>query len=116
MGDETRGRFAEMAMELLGAQAAEKLLDQVWMQASPEAKRRLADSLLDAVGKVDSWNTRHVAESYAREIAKEHLETRREEFERVVRETIAASWEQAVRRAVQSSLDDVIRETKARMR
>lgn len=43
---EDKSRFSELAMELMGAEVANKFLSAAWETAGPDVKRSLADALI----------------------------------------------------------------------
>jgi hypothetical protein len=42
-----RSRYAELAMELIGSKMATQMIEQVWAEASPEVRGRLASAVLE---------------------------------------------------------------------
>lgn len=55
--DRDRSRFVELALELFGAQAAERWVAEAWTAASSEVKRDLADKVIAGIGRMlDEWN------------------------------------------------------------
>ncbi|MDO8688867.1 MAG: hypothetical protein Q7R39_02445 [Dehalococcoidia bacterium] len=61
MSDKKESRFAELAMELMGAQFAQKMIQEIWDAASPEVKQSLANEMLVFAAKPgDDWPLRQV--------------------------------------------------------
>ena len=60
--NQQKGRFAELAMELMGAQFAQKMLEEVWGSATPEVKTQLSDKILKQLMTKDisSWHMENV--------------------------------------------------------
>lgn len=78
MSEEKGSRFAELALELFGAQAASKFVDEIWAAASDVQKERLADAVVATLAKeINSrydWALRDLVEKYIEERANQIIE------------------------------------------
>ena len=107
--DESKNsRFAELALELFGAQAANDFLTKVWEQASPEVKQRLSDALIARVAKrvqeMSSWDIENYARAPLAELARAAMEERSGE----IKEKILAQANARVRGALTPQRVDTI--------
>lgn len=88
-------RFAELALELFGAKAANEFVREVWASASPEVKQALADTVIVQLRShlVDGsastrWALDRAIESHAQQVVGDALRDRADEFARIVRAAI----------------------------
>ena len=122
---QTESRFAELAMELFGAQAASKFLDQVWADASEQTKTELADAVVNAVTSQIKendfkWTVRNVVQTEAARMTEEIVQEEyavafgkrlREEIEKRLEEDSA----KAVRDVIKGITDSVLKDFRDRL-
>ncbi len=112
-------------MELFGAQAASKFLDQVWADASEQTKTELADAVVNAVTSQIKendfkWTVRNVVQTEAARMTEEIVQEEyavafgkrlREEIEKRLEEDSA----KAVRDVIKGITDSVLKDFRDRL-
>ena len=111
MDDErTQSRIAELAMELMGADAARSFIDKIWESASPQVRQALADAVVARVTATLSATEFHTPVSRAVE---DHLRDRaykmaEEEFEKLDLEPLRADVAARIAKAVPRMFENVV--------
>lgn len=119
MGDNSR--FAELATELLGAQTAAKILEQIWSEASPEVKKDLADAVI-AKAKVailerasSSWRCEEEVSNWMRRATSDAFEKIRTKLEKAISEEIERTWQKAIVDGVTLATKQLVRSATAKL-
>ena len=128
---EQTNRFAELAMELMGSQAAAKFLREVWDTASPEVRQELADALVQRVrndverGAVTSFEVEQAIKKaaadravrvFAAEYGEVFDEKVRKQFERSLDRDVANRVNAIVADAISVALNGVVEELRQKAR
>lgn len=116
MSTEEKSRIAEMAVELMGAQAMKTYITEIWETASPEVKKTLADAILTQLGTSlhdpqCQWEVDKVLERRVVAATKEQLEspTWREKIRSKIDKMLLERWETVVTREVERSTEQAVR-------
>lgn len=82
-----KGRFAELAMELMGSKMVADVVREIWQSASPEVKRELADKVMAKIGEQLAQESLYAE---GREVVREAVKKSVEVHLPVVRERVEA--------------------------
>ncbi len=76
--DKQHSRFAELTMELMGSQLTAKVMEQVWSEATPEVRARLATAVLEKIEATirdqNNWDLRKRIEVIVDAVTTERIE------------------------------------------
>lgn len=124
METENKSRFAELAVEMMGAQAAGRFLDDVWSHASSEVKKDLANKVITALAEqtINRLTDSFYSGQYTNSTIDKLVDTKafEESHGPNIRKAFAAAferlWPDAVERLARTALDNALKDVKEKFR
>jgi uncharacterized membrane-anchored protein YjiN (DUF445 family) len=126
MDTQEKSRFAELAMELMGAQTAARFLEEVWRAASAEVKAELSEKVLRlVVQRLDATMMstspfdnpiQGIVSRVVSEAAEPHMEELKTRIFAVVKDQIEGHLVGEANQAARRCLDKATREVLERVR